>query len=209
MNHGIYIIEHTASARRYVGSAVDLENRLAAHRSLLRADKHKNRYLQAAWRKYGEDAFVFGFLEFIQHKEELVPAEQAWIDALNCVAPHGFNLAPKAGSSLGVVHSDEYRKRISEIKRGNTYRLGMRHSEETKRRISEKSRGRKQSPELIERRIAPLRGRKRDLSYMRTPETQARRAAAIRAFYATPEGREIQRTKWRKRYGVEVNGKNS
>lgn len=184
MNHGIYIIEHTASARRYVGSAVDLENRLATHRSQLRAGKHKNRFLQAAWAKYGEEAFAFAFLEFIQHKEQLLEAEQGWIDALNCAVPQGFNLAPVAGSSLGVVHGVEYRKRISELKLGNKYRLGMRHSEETKRLIGEKSKGRYMSPESLAKRSAAMMGKRNALGYRQSEEERARRSASLKAYYA-------------------------
>lgn len=55
----IYTITHTASGKVYVGQTINVRIRWQLHRSDLRKGKHRNRYLQAAWNKYGSDAFVF------------------------------------------------------------------------------------------------------------------------------------------------------
>lgn len=57
---GVYCIRHMRSGKNYVGSAARcLVNRLRDHVYELDRDKHHNRYLQAAWTKYGKAAFRF------------------------------------------------------------------------------------------------------------------------------------------------------
>jgi hypothetical protein len=60
MNTGVYVIEHIASGEKYFGSAAKpFDQRWGNHRQKLLTGKHTNAHLQAAWSKYGEDAFVF------------------------------------------------------------------------------------------------------------------------------------------------------
>lgn len=58
-NIGIYEIVHEPSGRRYVGSSRNVRYRLQRHRSDLRGNRGRSRYLQNAWNKYGESSFVF------------------------------------------------------------------------------------------------------------------------------------------------------
>jgi group I intron endonuclease len=81
-----------------VGSAVDLRKRWEQHRKSLSRGKHKNRYLQNAWEKYGEASFEFEILEFVD-VPNLLRAEQEWIDSTGCTDKTiGFNLYGIAGS---------------------------------------------------------------------------------------------------------------
>lgn len=59
MSAGIYVIRNTENNKIYVGSALDVLSRLWHHKNDLRKGKHRNRYLQNAWNKYTEGAFVF------------------------------------------------------------------------------------------------------------------------------------------------------
>jgi hypothetical protein len=60
---------------------------------------HVNRYLQAAWNKYGEENFTFEILEFVD-VSHLMEAEQEWIDATACIDRDiGFNVRDTAESS--------------------------------------------------------------------------------------------------------------
>jgi group I intron endonuclease len=63
MNQGIYKIINIINNKFYVGSTVNFRKRKSKHFSELRAGKHKNKYLSAAWSKYGEQAFVFVVVE--------------------------------------------------------------------------------------------------------------------------------------------------
>ena len=56
---GIYFIVCKATGRFYVGSAADLHMRRRSHWTSLRGGKHGNKYLQRAWRRYGEANFEF------------------------------------------------------------------------------------------------------------------------------------------------------
>jgi group I intron endonuclease len=95
---GVYQIRCIPTGKIYVGSAVDLRDRWYRHcRSLLRG-KHRNRYLQNAWDKYGEESFEFEILEYVD-VSHLLHAEQEWIDSTGCTDKTiGFNLYIIAGS---------------------------------------------------------------------------------------------------------------
>lgn len=54
---GIYSFLNLVNGKRYVGSSVDLYNRLHVHNL-------KNNKAQNAWNKYGEDNFIYNIIEF-------------------------------------------------------------------------------------------------------------------------------------------------
>ena len=127
MASGIYQITNQANGKRYVGSAVNLTKRWRAHLNTLRHRRHKNPHLQCAYDKYGEEALHFTVLEFVDDSLQLIPREQVFLDLLS---PE-YNIAPIAGSALGVRHTNATRNRMSQAQRGH------RVSEKTKRKISE------------------------------------------------------------------------
>lgn len=113
---GIYEIRHVSSGKVYIGSALCVRCRLLHHKQELGRNKHRNRYLQAAWNKYGEDAFSSALIEECV-PDMLIQREQCWIDTTHCTHPQfGFNLSPTAQSQLGFRHSEEGRKNISRAK---------------------------------------------------------------------------------------------
>ena len=79
MARGIYKIINVINNKFYVGSAVDLKRRKTRHFSELRTGKHNNRYLQASWNKYGEQAFVFVIVEELNPEADLLVAENVWL----------------------------------------------------------------------------------------------------------------------------------
>ena len=152
----IYVIRHTATGRCYVGSSVDVAQRWASHRSLLRRSEHHSRRLQRAWSKYGEGAFEFEVVASCD-VDERAAREQAEIDARSAYAS-GFNGRPIAEHSAGFRHSEESRRKISQVTRGrrlsgvhrkaisealkgNQNGLGVKKSEEARRRQSERLAG--------------------------------------------------------------------
>lgn len=137
---GIYKIESKIHPdRTYIGSAVDILKRWNHHIEDLIKNKHGNNKLQNHFNKYGRDDLMFAVLHCCP-KEELINAEQFFIDSYNPF----FNIAKIAGSSLGVKHSEEVRKRNGDARRGK--KLGP-ASEERKRKIREWNIGRKMKPE--------------------------------------------------------------
>lgn len=161
MASGVYIIINTINGKVYVGSSIDVEKRFGEHKSGLRNKSHKNIYLQNAWNKYGEDAFEFKALEYIE-ESLLLEREQFWMDKYQSYNRRvGYNIAPIAGRNIGIKRrpvSQETRLKISLTSRGrklsdeakNKMRgkaIGRLHSEETKEKLRRMNTGNKHSDE--------------------------------------------------------------
>jgi len=153
--------------RCYVGSAVDYKCRWRVHLHSLRKGNHHSMKLQRAWNKYGEGRFKFSVIEECE-VTALIDREQFWID---CLKPF-FNIAKIAGSSLGVRHTEETKKKLSKI--ASVAQLGRKHSDEERAKRSAALKGRKPSPQCIAATIAACKGRKL------TPEHKAKICAASR-----------------------------
>ena len=54
---GVYLIKNTISNNVYVGSTRLFKRRFAQHITALNKGSHQNKHLQAAWNKYGKEAF--------------------------------------------------------------------------------------------------------------------------------------------------------
>jgi group I intron endonuclease len=133
---GIYQIRNITNDKIYIGSAVNIKNRWKTHKSDLNLNKHHSPYLQRAWDKHGVENFEFGVLELVDSKENLLTREQFWMDKTNCYDPKiGYNLSKYAGSRLGVKATEETKKKMSIINKGNKYSLGHKHTEETKQKM--------------------------------------------------------------------------
>ncbi len=133
---GIYKITCTTNNRCYIGSAINLRQRRNDHFSALRRKNHRNRHLQRAWNKYGEQSFIFEVIELVLSLF-LLEREQYWLDKLKPFGNRGFNIAIVAGSSLGLETSQSTREKQRIVKIGKpSNRLGVKLSKETRDRIS-------------------------------------------------------------------------
>lgn len=153
---GIYTITHIDSGRVYVGSAMNIYTRWDRHRYGFRSGAKSTPYLKHAWNKYGEDAFEFKIVERVPETAKLVEREQYWIDYYQSARrDKGFNIAPKAGSNLGVKASAETCAKLSAASIGRTF------SAETRKLISERMQGNKCSinkynGKIVEANILPI-----------------------------------------------------
>jgi group I intron endonuclease len=146
MARGIYKIINVVSNKFYVGSAVDLKRRKSRHFSELRNRKHGNRHLQAAWLKYGEEAFVFVVVEELPDGTDLLAAENVWLKA-HVGKDHCYNIGVDATAShLGMSGP------LSPT-------WGHKHTEDAKLRIGVASKSRVQSDEEKTKRRATMRGK--------------------------------------------------
>jgi group I intron endonuclease len=155
---GIYEIRHIASGRIYIGSAVCFSCRWSGHKGALVANRHHNRYLQAAWNKYGADAFSACLIEPCPIPL-LIGREQYWLDTTGCTNPSiGFNMALRAESMLGFHFSEAGRENLSRAKSNPSEHtrelirqanLGKKRPEEDCIRISKNHRVNKLSLEQI------------------------------------------------------------
>jgi group I intron endonuclease len=101
---GIYMIECVANGKKYIGQSLDIRKRCYGHTSLLRSNKHDNKYLQLAWNKYGGEAFEFWILRE-DKKENLNELEELFISELETTdRDEGFNLTSGGNSSR---HAEE------------------------------------------------------------------------------------------------------
>jgi len=209
---GVYLIINQVSGKVYVGSAAQsIYKRCHDHRGALRYDRHKNIHLSRSWRKHGEAAFIFVVAEECD-PELCVEREQHWMDRLQRKGYTLFNRVFKAGSVLGLRHSDEtkevlrqksleqfedpkYREMVRE------FHTGRKHSEETKRKMSEAHKARYlANPETFQRWIAA--GRERSLlvrrSKPRSSSANAKTSKSLQAFHNNPENRQ-RRLEWLRR----------
>lgn len=146
MGRGIYKIINVVNNKFYVGSAVDLKRRKTRHFSELRNKKHPNGHLQAAWIKYGEQAFVFVVVEELPDDADLLAAENVWLKE-HVGKDYCYNLGVDATApTLGM--SGEL-----------SPTWGYKHTDEAKAVIAASSRGRTQDGETIRKKTAHLIGK--------------------------------------------------
>lgn len=166
VTQGIYKIENQQDGKgsAYIGNSMNIEKRWHSHRSMLRGGKHKNAHLQAAWNKYGEDAFAFSVLEEVSI-DMLLPTEQKHLDDYfnrgRC-----YNINTTAGPAGPLP--EETKRKISEATKGKlNHNWGKRPTEETRRRLSAAARGNQYG-----------RGNQYALGYKHTEEAKRKMSAA-------------------------------
>lgn len=106
---GIYQILNRVTGKCYIGSAVNIRKRWNCHKTYLRKGDHHSRKLQSSWNKHGEEAFEIVVLQECD-VEGLLPVEQMYLDALQ----PWYNMAPTAGSGLGVKLPEEVKAAIAQ-----------------------------------------------------------------------------------------------
>lgn len=123
---GVYQIYNTETGKRYIGSSINIEERLKQHRRKLKSNKHCNQHLQNAWNKYAE-YLVFEPLEYCE-PDECLKLEQKYIDYYNSAnREYGYNIDAQAASA------------------------GKHLSEETKQKLRERHLGKKIDPKIVEK----------------------------------------------------------
>jgi group I intron endonuclease len=145
---GIYRIRNLVDGKFYIGSTNRIKRRWIDHKAKLRRNRHCNSYLQHAWNKHGEDAFVFEVIVAIESPtdEQLFEQEQWHLDNTLCLNPeHGYNLSMSADKS-GCNHGPATREkmRLAHLGEKNHF-FGRTHSGESISRMSESKRGHKDS----------------------------------------------------------------
>lgn len=172
---GIYRIISQCNTKFYIGSAKDLYKRYRRHCVELKANRHGNSRLQNYANKYTLSSLKFEVLEFCA-VPQLLTREQFYI---NKIGPY-FNIAPIAGSRLGVKATTE-----TKIKLSNSHK-GFSPSEETRKKLSNIGRLRIQSDECKQKISRSQKGR------VRTEETLKKMSEAFKGKKRTAESRKKQ-----------------
>ena len=142
MASGIYQILNTVNGKVYIGSAKNIKNRWDRHTSSLKRNGRDNTHLQNAYNKYGEDAFEFSIIEYVEDENDLLAREQFYIDSYDW--DNLYNIYRVAGSPLGFKHTEETKEKLRNHSKGRApWNAGKRWSEETKIKISDSLLGEK------------------------------------------------------------------
>ncbi len=169
MKTGVYAIVNLLNGNAYIGSASkSFESRFKRHLKELSDGSHHSHRLQAAWNKYGADAFEFAPVQFAR-PDDVIGVEQIYIDTWR----PAYNICPNAGSQIGHKRSEEFKAK-------------QRATFSTPESIARRSAATKKSwadPEARARRIEALR------AASKSQETQAKRSASLRKVFATEESK--------------------
>lgn len=227
---GVYAITNTITGTKYVGSSKTVLARMAGHKTRLRNGEHPNPHLQAAWDKYGPDAFTFSIIETTGTWQQALAREQEHIQVALHSGQDIYNIRLLAASNTGVKFgpkSEQFKQSLRERYAGKP---GVPWTEERRKQHGEKLRGRPRPREAIERMAAkqrgvpcPQRGRKgkvisaEALAHVREaarrPERREKLRAARLGHVFTPEQRanmsaarklDWERRKTRARAAVEM-----
>lgn len=117
----------------YIGQTKGtLKARLRGHFCTKYADSKKSAISQAI-KLYGRDNFIAEIIEEVDSQEELNRLEVYYIDALNTIAPNGYNL--KSG---GQTNNPMCKEVINRIVAKNT---GRKQTEQARKNVSESHKG--------------------------------------------------------------------
>jgi len=133
----------------YIGQTIDITKRISQHKNSLLNNKHRNKYLQNYYNKYGAEEFKWNIIEEC-NESELDDRERFWINHYSSNnRKFGFNM--DSGGKSNKTVSQETKKLMSKIRKNlyinpekNPF-YGKKHSDETRTRIGEKQKLRYQT----------------------------------------------------------------
>jgi group I intron endonuclease len=97
---GVYAISNSINNKIYIGASTNIYKRWIQHKSNLVHNRHSNKHLQNAFRKYGEVAFKYIILEEVWGQKQLQGAKQQWIDNTQCCkSEKGYNINSATSST--------------------------------------------------------------------------------------------------------------
>jgi group I intron endonuclease len=129
---GIYEVKNTLNGKSYIGqSAIDVHGRCNSHIKDI-ARGRDNQHLTNAVTMYGIENFSFKVILYCE-EFELTRYEDMLI---NIDRSNHYNIRPAADSNKGVMHSEEFKKKVSESLIGNQRLLGHVHTKESRQQMS-------------------------------------------------------------------------
>lgn len=119
---GIYEIRNTLNNKVYIGSSINVNKRLTAHRNHLKRGAHGSKHLQASWDKSGAEAFQFKQL-IVCAPKGLMFYEQRIMDGYKAnQREFGYNKRVVVESCAGTKLSAEHKAKIAaSVPRGENH----------------------------------------------------------------------------------------
>lgn len=96
---GVFQIKNNTTGKVFLGSSLNIDGPLNAHKFMLSSGSHRNTALQKDYKTYGETAFSFEVLATVDIKDEpgfnleneLEILEDLWFEELQPVGEKGYN----------------------------------------------------------------------------------------------------------------------
>lgn len=171
----IYGFENMLNHKIYVGQTCrTLKERIQQH-------KNAKSLIGRAIRKYGLESFFIVILAECESKEEANELEIYLIKTLNCKAPNGYNCTDGGDGGLGVVVSEETRKKLSEAQK-KRYK-----NPKERKKISLANKKRYENPEALKK-------------FYENPEEHKKLSDAQKKRYANPLSHEKKSIEQKKRF---------
>ena len=100
---GVFQVRNKANGKVLLGSSLNLEGPLNAHKFMLAIGRHRNDALQKEWNEFGADQFAFEILEVVKTtddpnfnlSDELALLEQIWVEKIQPFGERGYNTDDK------------------------------------------------------------------------------------------------------------------
>ena len=118
---GIYKITNTKNNCVYIGQTKDFSRRKTAHFSLLKKNKHTNKFLQNDYNEYGEKNFIFEKIQEEQDREKRLELEQYFINQYSNVCYN--NMFYLEQNNTNTESKIEYYKTIIHVQEVKIERL--------------------------------------------------------------------------------------
>ena len=199
---GIYVLRCLPTGKVYVGSAESWLKRTRDHKNMLNRKKHINRYLQAAWDKYGPDNFVAELLEACVIVD-LREREDWWVNQLQSGdRRYGFNLAAVIKRSTPAPQMSEimkgYWKALS--REGSVARHAYKWTAKGRKLLSENAIAQWADPEF--RATMPAKVSATMKEYCKSDEVIAHRTAISRIYWSQPEAKAKLSSRMKKQWAA-------
>lgn len=132
---GVYLFINSITKDTYLGSSLNLTERMTSHFYFASSDNYKKTILVRAMKKYGLENFSLGIIEFCGKDVILCTnLEQKWMDHYK----PSYNTLKVAGSSFGFTHKIETIVKLKELfRKENHPNFGKKFTCETKKPISD------------------------------------------------------------------------